>query len=59
MYLGIDDVIRGAVGAGACVQPGAGYGGGGVRLGNVPPGDPGSELGGVSGETYMRRDIGG
>lgn len=41
---------RGAVGFGVCWQPGAGYGGGGVRLGNVPPGEPGSELGGVRGD---------
>lgn len=35
------------------VAGGAGYGGGGVRRGKlVPPGEPGSELGGVGGGAY-------
>lgn len=41
-----------------CVLPGAGYGGGGVRRGKAPPGEPGSELGGVRGDTYISRDMG-
>lgn len=33
---------------------GCGYGGGGVRLGGpAPMGEPGSEIGGVSGEIYI------
>lgn len=54
-------VMRGGCVGGACTLTtlggGAWYGGGGVRRGGAipPPGEPGSELGGVSGGTYISR----
>lgn len=65
LYLGTTGVVvtvgDADVGTGGGAAPwwlGVGYGGGGVLLGRLLPGDPGSEIGGVGGGTYIGLDMG-